>query len=117
MDEKTRIARGAFAAPVLADMDKDGKLEIIQAAFDGNIYVFHGDGTPSPAGRWPSTTPASSAGRARHRTASSRRRRSATSTATASPTCWSARTSGSANGGQAGAIYLIDGRGNEGARR
>ena len=45
MDENTRIARGAFASPVLADMDKDGKLDIIQAAFDGKIYVFHADGT------------------------------------------------------------------------
>jgi hypothetical protein len=39
-ETETRIARGAFAAPVLEDMDKDGKLDIIQAAFDGKIYVF-----------------------------------------------------------------------------
>jgi hypothetical protein len=39
-----RIARGAFASPVLADMDKDGKLDIIQAAFDGNVYVFDAQG-------------------------------------------------------------------------
>jgi len=51
MDESTRIARGAFASPVLADMDKDGKLDIIQAAFDGKIYVFHVDGTDVPG--WP----------------------------------------------------------------
>jgi len=45
MSTTSRISRGAFAAPVLADMDKDGKLDIIQAAFDGNIHVFHADGT------------------------------------------------------------------------
>lgn len=51
MSEDTRLARGAFASPVLADMDKDGKLDIIQAAFDGKIYVFHADGTDVPG--WP----------------------------------------------------------------
>jgi hypothetical protein len=40
------IARGAGASPVLADFDGDGKLEIVQAAFDGNVYVWHGDATP-----------------------------------------------------------------------
>ena len=51
MDQTTRIARGAFAAPVLVDLDNDGKLEILQAAFDGNVYAFHADGT-AVAG-WP----------------------------------------------------------------
>lgn len=41
----------AFASPVLADMDKDGKLDVIQAALDGNIYVFRGNGN-AVAG-WP----------------------------------------------------------------
>ena len=36
--------RGAFAAPVLEDMNKDGALDIIQAGFDGKIYVFEADG-------------------------------------------------------------------------
>jgi MYXO-CTERM domain-containing protein len=51
MSEATRIARGAFASPVLVDMDKDGKLDIIQAAFDGKIYIFHADG--SEVAGWP----------------------------------------------------------------
>jgi MYXO-CTERM domain-containing protein len=46
MDTQTRIARGSFAAPVLVDLDLDGKPEIVQAAFDGNVYVFHHDGSP-----------------------------------------------------------------------
>jgi hypothetical protein len=45
MSTVSRISRGMFAAPVLADMDKDGELDIIQAAFDGKIHVWHVDGT------------------------------------------------------------------------
>jgi MYXO-CTERM domain-containing protein len=36
---------------VLADFNHDGKLEVVQAAFDGNIYVWQFDGTPLPG--WP----------------------------------------------------------------
>jgi hypothetical protein len=51
MDTTTRITRGAFASPVVADMDGDGKREIIQAAFDGNVYIKKLDGTDLPG--WP----------------------------------------------------------------
>jgi MYXO-CTERM domain-containing protein len=44
-DEDHWLARGAGASPVLADFDGDGKPEIVQAAFDGQLYVWHGDGT------------------------------------------------------------------------
>ncbi len=46
MSEESHIARGAFGAPVVEDMNKDGKLDIIQGAFDGKIYVFDLDGKP-----------------------------------------------------------------------
>ena len=45
------IDRGAFASPVLANMDKDPDLEIIQAAFDGRVYVYNVDG--SMVDGWP----------------------------------------------------------------
>jgi Subtilase family/FG-GAP-like repeat len=45
MDLLDDITRGSFASPVLADFDGDGKLEIVLAAFDGNVYVFNGDGS------------------------------------------------------------------------
>jgi hypothetical protein len=51
MDTQTRIARGAFASPVLADFDGDSQLEVVQAAFDGKIYVKKLDGTDLPG--WP----------------------------------------------------------------
>ncbi len=46
MDTGHFWARGAGASPVLADFDGDGKPEIVQSAFDGNIYAWHHDGTP-----------------------------------------------------------------------
>lgn len=51
MDEQHILARGAFGSPVLADMNGDGKLDVIQAAFDGHVYVFQPDGTPVDG--WP----------------------------------------------------------------
>lgn len=51
MNEQVRVTRGAFASPVLADMTGDGKLEIIQAAFDGNVYIWDADGAPIEG--WP----------------------------------------------------------------
>lgn len=44
MDETNRIARGAFASPVLVDLDGDDTLEILQAAFDGRLYAFDAAG-------------------------------------------------------------------------
>ncbi len=39
------IDSGIFASPVLEDMDGDGDLEIIVAAYDGHLYMWHHDGT------------------------------------------------------------------------
>jgi hypothetical protein len=51
MDYFNGLARGAYGSPVLVDMDKDGKLEIIQAAMDGQIHIWKRDGTDLPG--WP----------------------------------------------------------------
>jgi MYXO-CTERM domain-containing protein len=45
MDVLHDLTRGSFASPVLVDLDGDGTLEIVLAAFDGNVYVFNADGT------------------------------------------------------------------------
>ncbi|AUX45626.1 alkaline serine protease [Sorangium cellulosum] len=39
-----RTARGALASPVLADLDGNGQLEVIQAAFDGKVHAFDARG-------------------------------------------------------------------------
>jgi MYXO-CTERM domain-containing protein len=41
---RNRIARGALASPVLADLNADGRPEIIQAGLDGAIHVYGGGG-------------------------------------------------------------------------
>ena len=46
-----RLERGFFAAPVLADLDGDGDLEIAAAAMDQWIYAWHHDG--SAVDGWP----------------------------------------------------------------
>jgi hypothetical protein len=40
------VESGFFAAPVLYDMDGKDGLEIVAAAMDQHIYVWHADGTP-----------------------------------------------------------------------
>jgi len=48
----TRLpARGALAAPVLADLNADRRLEIVQAAWDGHLHAFRGNGRELPG--WP----------------------------------------------------------------
>ena len=45
------LERGFLAAPVIEDLDGDGDWEIIAAAMDGYVYVWHHDGTL--ASGWP----------------------------------------------------------------
>ena len=45
MDAQHDFTRGTYGAPVIVDMNKDGRPEIVVAAFDGNIYVFKLDAT------------------------------------------------------------------------
>ena len=52
--EFTRLPiQGATAAPILYDMNGDGKLEVIQAAWDGHLYVWKADGKQLKG--WPVT--------------------------------------------------------------
>lgn len=51
MDKKNIVVRGAMASPVLIDMNKDGKLDIVQAGYDGFIHVFDATGKALP--NWP----------------------------------------------------------------
>jgi hypothetical protein len=50
-DEDHTLDSGVFGAPVLADMDNDGDLEIIVGAMDAHIYIWHHDGTQMAG--WP----------------------------------------------------------------
>ncbi len=43
-----RLDPGFFATPALADLDRDGKLEIVIGAMDRHLYVWREDGTPQP---------------------------------------------------------------------
>ncbi|MBS2029363.1 MAG: VCBS repeat-containing protein [Deltaproteobacteria bacterium] len=42
------VERGFFAAPVLADLDGDGKLDIVQAGLDGYVHVWNYQGHELP---------------------------------------------------------------------
>ncbi len=109
-DRFAGIDRGAFGAPVLADMNRDGRLDIIQAAFDGKVYVFDAGGA-TVAG-WPvevryegglSTDPGPA--------------RIFTTPAVSDfdgdglPDVLVGSNQKLGNGGNAGAVYLLDGRG------
>ncbi len=45
MDLKNGHARGTYSAPVVVDMNKDGRPEIVIGGFDGKIWVFKADAT------------------------------------------------------------------------
>ncbi|HEV7679584.1 MAG TPA: S8 family serine peptidase [Candidatus Dormibacteraeota bacterium] len=45
-DPHNRVLRGVFAAPVLADLDHNGGLDVVASAMDRHLYAWHPDGTP-----------------------------------------------------------------------
>ncbi|MEO5874226.1 MAG: FG-GAP-like repeat-containing protein, partial [Streptosporangiaceae bacterium] len=48
----TRLpAQGATASPVLVDLDGDGRLNVVQAGWDGRLHAWRPDGTAVPG--WP----------------------------------------------------------------
>ena len=42
--KRNRTQRGFIGSPVLADLDRDGKLEVVAAAMDRHVYAWHHDG-------------------------------------------------------------------------
>lgn len=47
-DTRHRWARGTASAPVLADLDGDGRLEIVLTSFDGRLWVYGAGGAIRP---------------------------------------------------------------------
>jgi hypothetical protein len=47
-NEANRLDPGIFATPALADLDRDGALEIIVGSLDRHLYVWRADGTTQP---------------------------------------------------------------------
>ncbi len=47
-NEANRLDPGFLATPALADLDKDGELEIIVGSMDRHLYVWRADGTLQP---------------------------------------------------------------------
>ncbi|MEB2285259.1 MAG: FG-GAP-like repeat-containing protein [Myxococcales bacterium] len=47
-DEANRLDPGFLAAPALADLDRDGRLEIVIGALDRHLYVWRADGSMQP---------------------------------------------------------------------
>ncbi|MFN8051125.1 MAG: VCBS repeat-containing protein [Acidimicrobiales bacterium] len=45
-DERNRLKRGFLASPAAADLDGDGRMELVAAALDRHVYAWHLDGTP-----------------------------------------------------------------------
>ncbi len=113
MDDDNIIDQGTFSAPVLEDMDKDGDLDIIVGAMDGKIYVFDSAGALLP--NWPV---------ALHYDGDlvpeePDRGRIMTTPAVADfngdgfPDILVGSNEALGNGGNSGAVYLVDGRGTD----
>jgi hypothetical protein len=109
MSPSALVARGAAGSPVLIDMNKDGKLDLVQAAFDGKVYAFDGGGAALPG--WPVTV------HFPDDTVPSERARLMTTPAVADlngdgiPEVMVGSSERLGDGGSTGAFYVIDGRG------
>lgn len=112
MSETSRIARGAFAAPVLVDLDQDGHLDIVQTAFDGVVYAFDAAGANVPG--WP-VQPHWSGSKAWPKEANKNRIMTTPAVGDFNgdgiPDLLVGSNERLGEGGQAGAVYLLDGRG------
>lgn len=53
MGGRELLASGALAAPVLVDIEGDSRLEIVAAAFDGQLHAWRGDGSVVPGFPFP----------------------------------------------------------------
>ena len=106
-----RIDRGALGAPVLADLDRDGRLDIVLSGFDGRIYAWRGDG--SQVDGWPIELhyagPLTSTQPARSRVLATPAVGDFDGDGV--PDVLVPSTEALGPDGQAGAIYLVDGRG------
>ena len=47
-DHDNRVQFGFFASPTIADLNGDGKLEVIDVALDRHAYAWRPDGSPQP---------------------------------------------------------------------
>ncbi len=106
MDTRHRYARGSYSAPVLVDMNGDKRLEIVVSAFDGQIWVLKADATSLDGFPVDLVSPASQA--------------PARIMATPSvvdlngdgiPEIISGSNQQIGGGGQAGPVFVVDGRG------
>jgi hypothetical protein len=50
-DPHNRVLRGIVGAPALADLEGNGKLDIVASSMDRHVYAWRPDGTPVPG--WP----------------------------------------------------------------
>ena len=116
MSTASVLARGAFAAPVLVDLDQDDRLDVVQAAFDGKIYAwdaggadlagfpvevhYEGDLSPEPPRNRVLTTPAAG-----------------DFNGDGVPDLLVGSNEKLGSGGFSGAIYLVDGRGTQAGPR
>jgi hypothetical protein len=111
MSPQALVARGAAASPVFVDMDKDGKLDLIQAAFDGKVYIYDASGKGLPG--WPVTV------HFPDDTVQSERNRIMTTPAVADlngdgvPEVLVGSSERLGDGGSTGAFYVLDGRGTQ----